>query len=51
MIGGTLFGPGGMREDTDRAPGWAVGLLAGFTGLSLLTTLATLIVGINLLIR
>ncbi len=51
MIGGTLFRPGGMREDTDRAPGWAVGLLAGFTGLSLLTTLATLIVGINLLIR
>jgi hypothetical protein len=26
MIGGTLFGPGGMWENTDRAPGWALGL-------------------------
>jgi uncharacterized membrane protein len=51
MIGGTLFGPGGMWEDTDRAPGWALGLLAGFTGPSLLATPTALIVGIILLIR
>ena len=51
MTGGTLFGPGGMWEDTDRAPGWTVGLLAGFTELSLPTTLATLIVGIILLVH
>ncbi len=51
MIGGTLFGPGGMWEDTDRAAGWALGLLAGFGGLSLLATPAALIVGIVLLVR
>jgi uncharacterized membrane protein len=51
MIGGTLFGPGGMWEDTDRAAGWALGLLAGFAGLSLLATPAALIVGIVLLVR
>jgi uncharacterized membrane protein len=50
-IGGTLFGPGGMWEDTDRAAGWALGLLAGFAGLSLLATPAALIVGIILLVR
>ena len=51
MIGGTLFGPGGMWEDTDRAAGWALGLLAGFGGLSMLATPAALIVGIVLLVR
>ncbi len=51
MIGGTLFGPGGMWEDTDRAAGWALGLLAGFGGLSLLAAPAALIVGIVLLVR
>lgn len=51
MIGGTLFGPGGMWEDTDRAAGWALGLLAGFGGLSLLATPAALIVGVVLLVR
>ncbi len=51
MIGGTLFGPGGMWEDTDRAPGWALGLLAGFMGPSLLATPTALIVGIILLVR
>jgi hypothetical protein len=51
IIGGTLFGPGGMWEDTDRAAGWALGLLAGFAGLSLLATPAALIVGIVLLVR
>jgi uncharacterized membrane protein len=51
MIGGTLFGPGGMWEDTDRAPGWALGLLAGFIGPSMLATPAALIVGIILLVR
>jgi uncharacterized membrane protein len=51
MIGGTLFGPGGMWEDTDRAPGWALGLLAGFIGPSLLATPTALIVGIILLVR
>ncbi len=51
MIGGTLFGPGGMLEDTDRAAGWALGLLAGFGGLSLLATPAALIVGVVLLVR
>jgi uncharacterized membrane protein len=51
MIGGTLFGPGGMWENTDRAAGWALGLLAGFGGLSLLATPAALIVGIVLLVR
>jgi hypothetical protein len=50
-IGGTLFGPGGMWEDTERAAGWALGLLAGFAGLSLLATPAALIVGIILLVR
>jgi uncharacterized membrane protein len=51
MIGGTLFGPGGMWEDTDRAAGWALGLLAGFAGLSLLASPAALIAGIVLLVR
>ena len=51
MIGGTLFGPGGMWEDTDRAAGWALGLLAGFVPLSLLATPAALIVGVVLLVR
>lgn len=51
MIGGTLFGPGGMWEDTDRAPGWALGLVAAFLGPSLFATPAALIVGIILLIR
>jgi hypothetical protein len=51
MIGGTLFGPGGMWEDTDRAAGWALGLVAGFGGLSLLATPAALIVGMILLVR
>ena len=51
MIGGTLFGPGGMWEDTDRAPGWALGLVAGFIGPSLLATPTALIVGIILLVR
>jgi putative membrane protein len=51
MIGGILFGPGGMWEDTDRAAGWALGLLAGFGGLSMLATPAALIVGIILLVR
>ena len=51
MIGGTLFGPGGMWENTDRAPGWALGLLAGFIGPSLLATPTALIVGIILLVR
>jgi uncharacterized membrane protein len=51
MIGGMLFGPGGTWEDTDRAAGWALGLLAGFAPLSLLATPAALIVGIVLLVR
>ena len=51
MIGGTLFGPGGMWEDTDRAPGWALGLVAAFLGPSLFATPAALIVGIILLVR
>src|ERR671932_1556795 len=51
MIGGTLFGPGGMWENTDRAPGWALGLLAGFIGPSMLATPTALIVGIILLVR
>jgi hypothetical protein len=51
MIGGTLFGPGGMWEDTDRAAGWALGLVAGFGGLSLLATPAALIVEMILLVR
>jgi uncharacterized membrane protein len=51
LIGGTLFGPGGMWEDTDRAPGWALGLVAAFLGPSLFATPAALIVGIILLIR
>ena len=50
-IGGMLFGPGGMWEDTDRAPGWALGLLAGFIGPSLLATPTALIVGVVLLVR
>src|SRR5919199_4802698 len=51
MIGGTLFGPGGVWENTDRAPGWALGLLAGFIGPSMLATPTALIVGIILLVR
>ena len=51
MIGGALFGPGGTWEDTDRAAGWALGLLAGFGGLSLLALPGALIVGIVLLVR
>ena len=51
MIGGTLFGPGGMWENTDRAPGWALGLLAASIGPSMLATPAALIVGIVLLVR
>jgi hypothetical protein len=51
MIGSTLFGPGGMWEDADRVAGWALGLVAGFGGLSLLATPAALIVGIILLVR
>ena len=51
MIGGTLFGPGGMWENTDRAPGWALGLLAASIGPSMLVTPAALIVGIVLLVR
>jgi uncharacterized membrane protein len=46
-----LFGPGGMWENTDRAPGWALGLLAAFIGPSMLATPAALIVGIVLLAR
>jgi putative membrane protein len=51
MIGGTLFGPGGAWEDTDRAAGWALGLMAGFGGLSMLATPAALVVGVILLVR
>jgi uncharacterized membrane protein len=51
MVGGTLFGPGRMWEDTDRAAGWALGLLAGFVGLSMLAGPAALIVGIILVVR
>jgi uncharacterized membrane protein len=51
MIGGTLFGPGGMWEDTDQAPGWALGLVAAFVGPSLFATPVALIVGIILLAR
>lgn len=51
MIGGTLFGQGGMWENTDRAPGWALGLLAASIGPSMLATPAALIVGIVLLVR
>src|ERR671932_263772 len=51
MIGGTLFGPGGVWENTDRAPGWALGLVAAFVGPSLLATPTALIVGIVLLVR
>ena len=51
MIGGTLFGPGGVWENTDRAPGWALGLVAAFVGPSLLATPTALIVGIILLVR
>jgi putative membrane protein len=51
MIGGTLFGPGGVWENTDRAPGWALGLVAGFVGPSLLATPTALVVGIILLVR
>jgi uncharacterized membrane protein len=51
MIGGTLFGPGGMWENTDRVPGWALGLLAASIGPSMLATPAALIVGIVLLVR
>jgi uncharacterized membrane protein len=51
IIGGTLFGPGGMWENTDRAPGWALGLVAAIIGPSMLATPAALIVGIVLLVR
>ena len=52
MIGGTLFGPGGMWEDTDRAAGWALPKgMAVFAGLSLLAIPAALIVGIVVLVR
>ncbi len=51
MIGGTLFGPGGVWENTDRAPGWALGLVAAFIGPSLLATPTALMVGIILLVR
>jgi len=51
VIGGTLFGPGGVWEDTDQAPGWALGLVAAFIGPSLFATPAALIVGIVLLVR
>src|SRR3712207_126997 len=50
MIGGTLFGPGGMWEDTDRAAGWGLWLLAGFLPLSLLAAPAALVVGIVFLV-
>ena len=51
-IGGTLFGPGGMWEDTDRAAGWALPKgMAVFAGLSLLAIPAALIVGIVVLVR
>ncbi|MDQ3864685.1 MAG: SHOCT domain-containing protein [Actinomycetota bacterium] len=51
IIGGTLFGTGGMWENTDRAPGWALGLVAAFIGPSMLATPTALIVGIILLVR
>ena len=51
MIGGALFGPGGMWENTDRAAGWALGLVVGFGGLSALALPASLILGIILLAR
>lgn len=52
MIGGTLFGPGGMWEDTDRAAGWALPKgMAVFAGLSLLAIPAAPIVGIVVLVR
>ena len=51
MIGGTLFGPGGMWQNTDQAPGWALGLAAAFLGPSLFATPTALIVGIVLLVR
>ena len=52
MIGGTLFGPGGIWEDTDRAAGWALPKgMAGFAGLSLLAIPAAPIVGIVVLVR
>jgi uncharacterized membrane protein len=52
MIGGTLFGPGGMWEDIDRAAGWALPKgMAGFAGLSLLAIPAAPIVGIVVLVR
>jgi uncharacterized membrane protein len=46
MIGGMLFGPGGIWEDTDRAAGWA--LPKGMTGLAIP---AAPIVGIVVLVR
>jgi uncharacterized membrane protein len=51
MIGGALFGSGGMWENTDQAAGWALGLLVGFGGLSAFALPASLIVGIILLVR
>ena len=51
VVAGTLFGPGGIWENTDQAPGWALGLLAAFIGPSLFATPAALIVGIILLVR
>jgi uncharacterized membrane protein len=51
MIGGALFGSGGMWENTDQAAGWALGLLVGFGGLSALALPASLIVGMILLVR
>jgi uncharacterized membrane protein len=40
-----------MWEDTDQAPGWALGLVTAFIGPSLFATPAALIVGIILLVR
>ena len=51
MIGGTLFGPGGVWENTNRAPGWALGLVAAFIGPSLLAIPTALVVGMILLVR
>ncbi len=52
MIGGMLFGQGGMWEDTDRAAGWALPKgMAVFAGLSLLAIPAAPIVGIVVLVR
>jgi len=51
VIAGTLFGPGGIWENTDNAPGWALGLMAAFIGPSMIATPAALVVGIILLVR